>query len=388
MSMDALVVGGGIGGLTAALALTGDGHRVTVVEQTPRFEAVGAGIVLAPNAVQVLAILGVDLSDAGRPLHRTEVRTAGGALLNAIDLRALARQYGPTYGISRPALQAILAGALPAEVDVVHGHRVDRVDRVDEGSGGVTVSWGGSRQRFDVVVAADGLRSAVRSFVGGPSSLRYSGATCWRGVLPLEVGDGAVEAAVEAWGAGTRVGVVPIGAGQVYYYLVRSAPPGAGEPPWPEGFRAVFTGFGGVAGRLLQALAEAPPLHQDLSELDHPFWGRSRVLLLGDAAHAMTPNQGQGAAMAIEDAWALALALRPGTDGALRRYVAMRGRRVRRVQLTSRRIGEVAHQQVPALAWARNAAMRLVPASVGSRAVRRLVVPGVRLADLTETAAR
>jgi 2-heptyl-3-hydroxy-4(1H)-quinolone synthase len=377
--MDVLVVGGGIGGLSTALALSADGHRVTVVEQARRFEAVGAGIVLAPNAVQALAALGVDLTGAGQVLARTEVRTAAGGRLNAIDLQVLGRRYGPTYGIARPVVHALLADALPDDVELVLG---EHVESVRETGNGVDAGWSGAdggsgaRRRFDVVVAADGLRSAVRPSVGGPRALRYSGTTCWRGIVPLEAGD----VAVEAWGDGTRVGVVPIGDGLVYYYLVRSAAPGDAGPATAQAIRAAFDGYGGVAGELVRGLTELPPLHHDLFELDRPCWGRSRVLLLGDAAHAMTPNQGQGAAMAIEDALAVTQALRPGPDGALHRYGTSRGRRVRRVQLASRRIGAVAHWRNRGAARLRDASMRLTPASVGARALHRLVLPGVELA--------
>lgn len=381
--MDIAVVGAGIGGLTAALALSGDGHRVTLLEQAERFEALGAGIVLAPNAVHALRAVGVDLAGVGHELSRTEVRTAAGALLNVIDLRELSRRHGPTYAIARPALHSVLAAALHAALPaattvattVVHGARVDVVH---ETGNGVTVRWPGTELRFGAVIAADGLRSAVRPLIGGPEILRYSGTTCWRGIVSMDVG----EVATETWGAGTRVGVVPIGAGLTYYYLVTTALAGAPGPSTPDEIRALFPGYRGVAGDLLEALEESPPLHHDLFELDRPYWGRSRVLLLGDAAHAMTPNQGQGAAMAIEDALAVTLALRPGVTGALRRYERARGHRVRKVQLTSRRIGAVAHWQAPGATRLRDTLMRVAPASAGERAVRRLVAPGVELADL------
>lgn len=378
--MDVAVVGGGIGGLSAALALSGGGYRVTALEQTERFEAVGAGIVLAPNAVRALGALGVELGGVGQVLSRTEIRTAAGALVSAIDLQALARRHGPSYGIARPALHALLATALPASVRVEFGARVASVAQSADGAVLRRAGAGaGTEERFDVVVAADGLRSAVRASIGGPTALRYSGTTCWRGVVPLEIGD----VAVEAWGRRTRVGVVPIGEGLAYYYLVATAPAGTPQPLPPQRLQALFAGYGGLAGRLLDALGardEAPPLHHDLHELDRPFWGRSRILLLGDAAHAMTPNQGQGAAMAIEDAAALALALRPGVDGGLDRYRQARARRVRRVQLTSRRIGVAAHWSSPVANLLRDKVMRLTPPGAATRYVQRLVAPGVELA--------
>ena len=143
----------------------------------------------------------------------------------------------------------------------------------------------------------------------------------------------------------------------------------------------MFDGFAGeVHDVLLRALEDLPPLHHDLEELEAPLWGRGRVVLLGDAAHAMTPNQGQGAAMAIEDAVGLERSLRDGASGALERYVALRHARVRRVQLDSRRFGEVAHWQSPMARWMRDSLLRIVPERVTSAQIERLVAPGVALA--------
>lgn len=376
MKVDVGVVGGGIGGLSVALALAGDGHRVTILERAERFATVGAGIVLTPNAVHGLAALGVDLAGAGRVLARMEVRAAQGDPLNVVDLQELARRHGPTYGIARPVLHARLAAALPPSVEVVVRAPVSSVRQTGDG---VVVELPGTQRQFDVVVAADGLRSAVRPLLGGPKELRYSGTTCWRGILPFPAGD----AAVEAWGAGTRVGVVPVDEVSAYYYLVRSAPPGEPGPASVDLLRAVFAGYRGIAGEVVRALTQLPPLHHDLFELDRPFWGRSRALLLGDAAHAMTPNQGQGAAMAIEDAAVLVAALRGGVAGVARRYADVRGRRVRRVQLTSRRIGALGHLRGARARRLRDAGMRLAPAGSGTRAVQRLIAPGIALAALS-----
>ncbi|MCL2455671.1 MAG: FAD-dependent monooxygenase [Micrococcales bacterium] len=369
------VVGAGIGGLSVASALAAEGHQVTVLERTGGFAAVGAGLILTPNAVRTLARFGVDLDDEGQVLTGLKVCGQDSRPLSTIDLGALAGTYGPSYGIARPRLHALLAAALPSSVEVVLGAPVSGVREDDET---VTVTWPGAERAFDVVVAADGLRSTVRTTIGGPQRLRYSHNTCWRGVVPMDVGS----VAVESWAGGSRVGVVPIGDGQAYYYLVRVSPAGVEAPASLTTLRDLFAGHAGAAGHLVGSLTELPPLHHDLFELDEPSWGRGRVLLLGDAAHAMTPNQGQGAAMAIEDALAVALALRPGVDGALERYRASRERRVRQVQLTSRRIGTVANLRGPGVARVRETMMRLAPSGASTSTMRRLIASGLSIDPL------
>lgn len=372
--MNILVAGAGIGGLTAAIALGRDGHAVTLAERSPGFEAAGAGIVLAPNALRILASLGVDLDGLGRRLVRNEVRRADGTLLTVLDMAAFEDRFGPSRAFARADLHRALAAALPLNVTTVFGHPVGGVAEHPDGA---VADLGRGEEHFDLVIGADGLRSVTRQTLYGSAPLRYSGTTCWRGIADFDCGD----VAVEAWGGRARVGLVPLNGDRTYYFLVLTAPHHSPDLSWPEGFRSAFSGFEGVPGALLSALAEAPPLHHDLLELDRPAWGRGRIALLGDAAHAMTPNQGQGAAMAIEDAVALAAVLRDGVEGATDRYRRLRHTRVRRVQLASRRIGAAAHWRNPVLASLRDTALRLTPASATARALENLVRPGLSLAS-------
>lgn len=255
----------------------------------------------------------------------------------------------------RAELHAALIEALPRTVRVLMGTE----QRDDPGA--------------DLVIGADGLRSAVRGRLRGAPALRYSGETCWRAVVP----DCHVPRVTETWGIGRRMGIVPLSRGRVYVFLTAVAPPDRPAPPWDE-LRASYHSLPGDCAAVLARLEPATLVHHDLWELDTPFWGAGRTWLLGDAAHAMTPNQGQGACMAIEDAAALALVVERG--GSVDDLSRIRQHRVRKVQLDSRRFGQAAAWIHPLARWGRDVAMRATPESVMRRHYQSLVEPGLSLA--------
>ncbi|WP_330344260.1 FAD-dependent monooxygenase [Streptomyces longwoodensis] len=371
-----VVAGGGIGGLTAAVALSRHGWRVTLCERAPALTGAGAGIVLAPNALRALDSIGVPTGAwAGdAPLGTVGLRTPDGAWLSRADSRALVARHGlSSCAVHRAVLIDALAAALPPGT-VRLGVPVTGVH---DAGGPVVVSTTAGDLRADVLVAADGLRSVLRAqlFPGHPG-LRHAGEAGWRAVLP---GAGLPRPqAAETWGAGERFGVVPLVDGRIYAYATAVTGPAARPADHHAELTRRFGAWHDPIPALLDRLdpGTAEPvgiLHHDFHELAVPLprFHAGRVALLGDAAHAMTPNLGQGGCQAVEDAVVLAhlLARDPDVPSALAAYTRARHRRTVRVSRRSRRIGELARLSHPLAVSLRNLAVRATPRAATVRAL-------------------
>jgi 2-polyprenyl-6-methoxyphenol hydroxylase-like FAD-dependent oxidoreductase len=371
------VVGGGIGGLTAALALQQRGIDAHVFEAAPEIRVVGAGIWLPSNALQVLHRLGMaeSLVAAGRPLVRAEVHDARRGLLRTIDLQAAAGRYGfGSVAIHRARLQQVLADALePARL-----HTGKSVVALDPPGGSIRVRFDdGTAVEARVVVGADGLRSVVRRQLFPGVELRHAGQTSYRAVVRADLREALDGVSRELWGPGCRFGFSAIGEGEVYWYATLDAPPGGEDPP--EGplpsLAARFTGFPDPVGSLLEAAASEPIVRTDLADIPPMSrWHGERTVLLGDAAHAATPNLGQGGAQAIESAWVLAeqLALHPVPEDAFRAYERLRMPKAHRVTERSRQLGRLPHLRRPLARGVRNLALRWMPAALARREMHDL----------------
>lgn len=370
-----LVAGGGIGGLTAAIALAQRGHEVEVLERAPELRAVGAGLTVQINAMRAFARIGLEerVAEAGQVMRRGHVLHSDGAVISEIDLGALAEELGaPSVGIHRAELQRVLVEAL-GSVPLRLGHEVRRFDQDERG---VTVTLAdGSRREADVLVGADGIHSAIRAQLHGDAAPDYAGYTCWRGVCANR-GVVPPDETSETWGAGRRFGLVPIGGGLLYWFAVADAPEGGQDGPEPKAeLLARFEGWHPACVRAIRATAPDALFRMDIADRPtvHP-WGEGRVTLLGDAAHAMTPNLGQGACMAIEDAVVLASAFGEEADpaAALRLYEERRAERTDAVVHTARRLGWMGQWSNPLARAIRDAVLHATPEFVTDRQLRWL----------------
>ena len=367
----ATIVGGGIGGLAAAIALHRRGWRVEVLERALEFTEIGAGISLWPNALRALEALG--LAGAVRALGAVEatggVRDRRGRWLSRTDNAELERRFGhPLVVLHRADLLRVLTEALPAD-----SLRADsEVASVrDDGQGPVVVHRAGE-SRPELVVGADGLRSAVRRALwpdaDGP---RYAGYTAWRMVTEPLAEPPAEGAAT--WGRGERFGYTALPGGRMYCFATASLPEGTGfgSSEYAE-LRRRFASWPDPVPALLAAVPADAVLRHDLYDLPSlSSFVRGRVALLGDAAHAMTPNLGQGACQAIEDAVTLAHCLDGTSDvtAALRSYDLLRRPRTQAVTRRSARLGAVGQLSWPPAALLRDTAARLMPARVTLRSM-------------------
>ncbi|MGW5739056.1 MULTISPECIES: FAD-dependent monooxygenase [Streptomyces] len=367
----ATIVGGGIGGLAAAIALHRRGWRVEVLERAPQFTEIGAGISLWPNALRALEALG--LADTVRALGAVEaaggVRDRRGRWLSRTDNAELTRRFGhPLLVLHRADLLRALHAALPAD-SLRSDHEVSVVRDDDNG---LVVEGPGGTSRPDLVIGADGLRSVVRGALWpGAAGPRYAGYTAWRMVTEPLAEPPAEGAAT--WGRGERFGHTALPGGRVYCFATASLP--AGTPPDVSEHAELLRRFGSWPDPVPALLAAVPAhavLRHDLYDLPPlPSFVRGRVALLGDAAHAMTPNLGQGACQALEDAVTLAHCLDATADlaAALRSYDALRRPRTQDITRRSARLGQVGQLAWPPAVLLRDTAARLMPARATLRAM-------------------
>ena len=344
------IVGAGIGGLAAAIALRRAGHEVIVFEQARQFARVGADINLTPNAVRALDGLGVGEAarvTAARPSHRISRSYDSGEETSRLEMAEAAEQkYGaPQLTIHRADLLAALAEAVPG--DCIRLGR--RAESITQDAAGVTLRFAdGSQARVEALLGADGIHSVVRTAMFGAESPRFTGIVAYRAVVPADrvAGVPNLGAFTKWWGPNPQSQIVtfPLNRGRDVFIFATTAQDTWHLESWTapgsvEELRAQYADYHAEARALLDACDTV--LKTALYERDPmPAWTQGRMALLGDAAHPMLPFMAQGAGMAIEDAVVLARHLQGASAAelpqALQRYESARLERTSRIQIGSR----------------------------------------------------
>ena len=381
MAANIIVAGGGIGGLATALALSGKGHRIDLLEQAPVFAEIGAGVQLGPNATRRLLALGLGkplAAIAAKPDALTVRSAASNAVLARMKLGSAAehRYRAPYYCVHRADLHALLLKAVRARRNVAlsTGARIVEVRRDDDfvcAASADARAWEG-----DALVGADGLWSMARQqVIEHDAPPRATGHMAWRAIVAQQALPAALRCnGVEVW-LGPRLHAVayPVRAGRLLNVVVIAESTSTGDVrDWDQaGSLAALQGATGHTGAGLQKLLEAMPAWRTWALSDRPplksadQMASGRIALLGDAAHPMLPYLAQGAGMAIEDAVALADALggadAAGVPQAFARYAESRWQRNARVQARAHRNGAIFHATGP-VRLGRDMAMRVLGA--------------------------
>ncbi|MBI5515780.1 MAG: FAD-dependent monooxygenase [Deltaproteobacteria bacterium] len=372
------IIGAGVAGLALARALRLRGVHAQVHERAPHLRAEGGVLTLWSNGVGALGALGIDPLRDRRAIHleRATLWSSRGERLADIPVGDLGRRLGsPSVVVRRSELLALLAEGLPPE-DLTLGVTVDALRHTDLGA--EVRFTAGSVASGRAVVGADGLHSVVRSCLVGEEPPRAANQDCWLGVVQGDPGDGPPEGTTfGVVGQGRRFWLANAGRGELHWYAIvggerRSAARDQGSLAeafhrWPHGAEALILATPAESLRVV-ALHDRAPLHR---------WSEGCVTLAGDAAHACTPDLGQGACQSLESALVLAEALAEerSVPEALRRYELQRRTRAHLVQSLSRMVSDGSMPEDPVRCALRDLSCRLTPAARWVAALEPLLAP-------------
>ncbi|MBY0549344.1 MAG: FAD-dependent monooxygenase [Candidatus Obscuribacterales bacterium] len=359
MARTAIIIGAGIGGLSAAIALRKAGIKVEIFEKASALKEVGAGIVLYPNALEALKALDVydRVVAEGAIGRRGKYLTAKGKVLAELNIEIAGRS-NASVAIHRADLQRALADQAGHE-RIYTGLACTNIH--SDGRAGVTLS-DGSTHNADFVVGADGLHSVVRAALLHDGAPKYSGCFAWRGVSELTHPGLPPETGIMLFGTGLQFGAIPIGKGRTYWFGCVAAKAGMKGRTSKEHAMETFRGWTDPVVPLIESTSEI--LTHDLYDRDPSnVWGKKYVSLLGDAAHPMTPFMGQGGCQALEDSVTLASCLKneSNTEKALRRYESLRKPRTASFVHQSRNSGAVSLSSSPLVTRVRDLILPLIP---------------------------
>lgn len=378
-SAEVAILGAGIGGLTLAAQLRSRNIPFRVYEQAPGLSEVGAGLGLWSNATRCLSKIGVGESfwvEHGCEVQSAEIASASGRVLSHCDVRPVVEKLGTrSYVVHRADLHRAIAGKVSPE-SIELGKKLVSLEQHE--SGVVLQFEDGTRSSAAVAVGADGLHSRVRACLFGEDAPHYSGQTCYRGIAEREIDERHVLREIQ--GHGPRAAVIPLDDQRVYWWTTETAPEGGSRSPGDEKAHllALFADWAFGVPEVIAATPADAILRNDLYDRPPlPSWSRGRVTLLGDAAHPTTPNLGQGACMAVEDAHCLGNLLERDVDpgAAFSRYESLRKRHCEGIVRASRRFGVIGGWSAPLAVRLREFLMATTPEFAVRRSLEKNIAP-------------
>jgi FAD-dependent urate hydroxylase len=381
-NLKVVIIGAGIGGLTAGIALHQAGYAVEIYERVRDLRPVGAGISLWSNGVKVLNYLGLGdaIAKIGGQMDQMQYCDPTGNLLNHIDLWPLIDAVGQRpYPVARADLQNMLLNAFPGKV-----HLGEKCVGVAQDATQATAFFASGKEvTADLIIGADGVRSTLREYIlGQPTQPRYAGYVNCNGLVPASADLADKHTWVIYVGDHKRASLMPVGGDRFYFFFDLPLPDGA--EPHPGGIQAelmdCFAGWCAPVQTLIQRLDPTQtnrlPIH-DVGPL--PAFVRGRIALLGDAAHTTTPDLGQGGCQALEDALVLSRYLKSttlGVEDALRRYAAERMERTSALVLKARKRTDQIHGKDPAITQQWYAQLKTEPPESVTAAIAKTILGG------------
>lgn len=373
--MKITIIGGGIAGLTAAIAFQKAGYAPVIFEAAETLRPVGAGLGLAANAIKALDKLGIKnkVIEKGRLLSSFTIKDEKDKAIVYTDSLKISREYGlDNFTIHRAALHEALLAEIPEAalhtgrkcIDITFEKNIIRLLFED-----------GSRFDTDYLLVADGIHSPVRQKLVPGSAPRFAGYTCWRGVIDNSTLK--IDSSYEIWGSKGRFGAIPLAGSKLYWFATINSTPN--NPRFKnftlDHLKEWFSGYPPETGVILDRTPEDALIWNDIMDLKPlPKYAFGPVLLLGDAAHATTPNMGQGACQAIEDAAVLYDELLKGNepDSVFLRFEKRRLSRTHFITNQSARIGKIAQATHPLMIRIRNTLFRFLPGSIRDKQFKKL----------------
>ncbi|WP_347218766.1 FAD-dependent monooxygenase [Chryseobacterium sp.] len=363
------IIGAGIGGLTLGNVLKQHGYDFTIYESAPEIKPVGAGIMMAVNAMQVFDKLGLKekIENAGNKIHRITLSNESLKPFSKTEILELEKQYNScNVAIHRAELQRILAKNLDKN-SIKLNHSLQKIQKKENY---ILDFKNGDQIESKIVFGADGIKSPIRNQIFKTGAIRSSGQKCWRGLVDFELPERYHHEAFEMWGKGKRFGFVKISEKKVYWYACINEKSFSRYAEVTD----IFRDFDHLVLKLIETTPEKNIICNEISDLT-PIsqWYSENLCLIGDAAHATTPNMGQGACQAIEDAYVIGKLLEKNKDfnAVFEEFQKIRRKKVDYIVNTSRTIGKISQ-------WEhgnslRNFMMSLIPESINQKMARKII---------------